>query len=309
MKRFLTYIAAFSCVLLLACAGIEFGLLKISNEYAFKRDYIERHGDDIKVLALGHSHISNGFNAGEVGDRVFNIATSGRLLYYDAEIVRRYVPHLNNIICVVIPLGYDFQYQSYRNVVKEKEQVYNSYYRCMFTKYWDMPYPGDSRYGYWSELLNSQVNFISRFFAGGFEELNECDRNGWEEMKLSDRSDLWQEEHLPVEFDRNTEVAKAAFSENLEYMRLIARVCKDKGVRLVVVTMPCYRTYSELMTKEGISDMAQCLDAMKQVYPAVEYYNFMDDDRFSTEDFFDSSHLSDVGTSKFARIFREEVLN
>ncbi len=38
------------------------------------------------------------------------------------------------------------------------------------------------------------------------------------------------------------------------------------------------------------------------------YYNYLKDDRFSAEDFFDSDHLNTRGAEKFSRLLRDEII-
>ena len=48
---------------------------------------------------------------------------------------------------------------------------------------------------------------------------------------------------------------------------------------------------------------------LKQKNPNVEYYDYSTDERFIDEDFYDASHLTDIGANKFSKIVKEEVLS
>lgn len=311
MKYFLKNCLLFGLCMLTAGFAIELYLLGVSNEYAYKRKYVESCGEKIKILTLGHSHAANGIDPRCLGDSAFNMATSGRNVYYDAVLLKRYAPRLNNLACVIWPLGYNFQYESYRfplpQPANSKRSVHFSSYRCMFEKYMDIPYDRQLPYLYWSELINSNFNYGQRIFTKDFETLHQCDSLGQERLTVAQKSLYWQMDVLPEKIDYNHPNAKKAFHQNLSYMRQIAETCRDRQVRLLVVTFPCYSTYTERVTPRGMREMYACVDSMKAVYPELEYYNYMADPRFVDDDFYNASHLTDQGAEKITGILRRII--
>lgn len=309
MKKFLKQITGIGILGILVVIGIEFLLLTVPNEYSYKRKYIDTNGDGIQTLILGHSHAANGINPELLGDSVFNLAISGRLHYYDAVLVERYIPKLKNLQCVVWPLGYNFQYDSYKYPCIINNNVdYSSTYLCMYEKYMDITYNYFIPYMYWSEIINSKLNYGLRIFKHDQEQMG-CTQLGFEPAKQKNKTHSWKTEHLPVIVNYESLNAQLAFSEGLSNMKRIAKVCSDNQVRLIVVTMPCYKTYKEKMTERGLKEMQACVDTMHSVYPNLEYYNFISDSRFKDDDFYNSSHLSDVGAEKFSKILRSILRN
>ncbi len=61
------------------------------------------------------------------------------------------------------------------------------------------------------------------------------------------------------------------------------------------------------MTERGKREMRECVEAMREVYPAMVYYNFIDDSRFSADDFINSSHICDKGAEKFSGILKDTL--
>lgn len=306
MKTFLLKVVAFGALVILLCLGLELFFLTVPNEYSYKREYIEKNGDKIATLILGHSHAANGIDPKLLGDSVFNMAISARNTYYDAAIAERYVPQMKNLRRVIWPLGYNFQYLSYIYPCtsrKKEETSYTATYKCMYEKYMGISYEADIPYKHWSEILNSKLNYGAIFLNGDFKEKIGCDSLGYQ--KLGERPTNWKEHKLPVAPDFANPNAALAMQEGLSYMKRIARVCKDNNVRLIVITMPCYKTFLDKTTERGINDMYLCVESMRSVYPDMEYYNFIADTCFVDEDFFNSSHLNDVGAKKFTKILRE----
>lgn len=313
MKKFLKNIIGIGILVVLVCFSIECLLLTISNEYSYKRKYMETKGDGIRTLILGHSHAGNGINPKFLGDSVFNLAISGRLHYYDAVLAERYIPQLKNLKCVVWPLGYNFQYYNYKYPCdykkKEKNEIsLSSTYLCMYEKYMGITYNHTKPYMYWSEIIHSKLDYGKRIFKHDWEQMG-CEPSGFEPNKPESKSFKWETEQLPHIVDYKSKNTPLALSEGLSNMKRIAKVCHDNQVRLVVVTMPCYQTYLNQVTERGLKDMYACVDTMRKVYPQIEYYNFLSDNRFTDDDFFNSSHLTTIGAEKFTKILREILLN
>lgn len=308
MKTFLKKTILFSLLVLLLGLAIELSLLAVPNEYSYKRKYIEEHGDGIKVLVLGHSHAGNGINPEYLGDSVFNMAISGRNHRYDAVLARRYIPGMKNLKCVIWPLGYNFQYFSviYPCTIRRGKEVnLTPSYQCMYEKYMGISYEPLIPYLHWSEILNSRMGYGTRIFKSDFEDKHQCTPTGYERMKLSDRTSSWKTDKLPSAIDYGSKNAELAFQEGLSDFLEIARTCHEAGVRLVVVTFPCYQSYLEQTTERGMEEMQQCVEAMQEVCPKMEYYNFIDDSRFEEDDFFNSSHLNEIGAKKFTLILKD----
>lgn len=88
---------------------------------------------------------------------------------------------MKNLKIVIMPLDYfDFHFG---REIKEKVNVgkdkYLSTYKCMYYKYMGIHLDG---WWYWSELINSRLNYMSRFFMNA-KETRECDSLGFVSFK------------------------------------------------------------------------------------------------------------------------------
>ena len=106
MKQFLTTIAKFGVLLLIMCAIIEVALLFRPNIYAYKSQYMEEHYKEIKVLLLGSSHIEEAVKPQLVGEGTFNLAISARLRIFDVALAEMYVPKMDSLKALVMPVDY-----------------------------------------------------------------------------------------------------------------------------------------------------------------------------------------------------------
>lgn len=224
----------------------------------------------------------------ELNDSGFNTAIPGRNMFYDAEIVKEFVPKMPKLTTVIVPLGYNFQY-----IDKIHEEQ-----KCMMAKYWGYIPPGESPL-IKLESLHGSKGKISHLFFPTITSNQYLDSLGHQRLPQQANFVSDPPKKKPKNGD-NTNFVKE--------IKEIAHVCKSYGVRLIAITMPCYHTYTEQTTMEGMAELHAMADTMRTVYPEMEYYDFMRDPRFEKSDFYNASHLNEVGALKFTSILKNEIL-
>lgn len=308
MKKFIHNITIIGIILLLINIAIEFLLFLRPNTYSYKRMYIEKHINDISCLLLGNSHIDHALKPNILGNGVFNMAITGRNIVYDIEIAKRYVPQMKQLEILIMPLDYSRFYfgreKDNPNEMK-KPSGRQGTYKCMYYKYMDIRVDG---FWYWSEILNSKLDYMKRFLKKDVDARG-CDSLGYVKQSLSKKNDNWKNRSLPMiidtTIDANREKQKLLFSR---YCTL-AELAMNQGAKLVLIFTPLYKTYNNSTNPVAIREMESFVANLKQRYPNVEFYDYSTDERFIDEDFYDASHLTDIGANKFSKIVKEEVLS
>lgn len=290
MKTFIIRIIAFAIVVGAIIIIIEI-LLGYSNpnEYRYKHNYLQTHLKDIKILGLGHSHIAYGINMVALNDSGFNAAIPSRNIFYDAEIVKEFVPKMSNLKTIILPLGYNFQY---RWDVPDNQ-------KCLMAKYWGYIFPGETPLIKLESLYGSKRKFADIIMQRSITLI--MDSLG-DHIISTHMKNAWNDkQELPMSKNKKNTMF-------IKEIKEIARVCRDHNIRLIAITMPCYTTYVAATTPSGISELHALADSMRSVYPEMEYYDFMADKRFDIEDFRDPSHLNELGALKFTAILKNELL-
>lgn len=310
MKRFIHNITILGIILLLINIAIEFLLFLRPNEYSYKRAYVEEHINDIRCLLLGNSHIVHALKPSILGNGVFNMAIVGRGIVYDIEIAKRYVPQMNQLEILIMPLDYSRFYfgraKDNPNEMKKPSGRQGTYNRkCMYYKYMDIRVDG---FWYWSELLNSRLDYMKRFLKSDVDA-RECDSLGYVKRLLSKRKDNWENKNLPKIIDTTIDANRV--EQDLLFSRYctLAELANNQGAKLVLIFTPLYKTYNNSTNPVVIKKMESFVANLKQRYPNVEFYDYSTDKRFADEDFWDASHLTDIGANKFSKIVKEEVLS
>lgn len=308
MRKFLTNIAIFSILVFLLFATIEVALLFIPNTYSYKRDYLENHINDIRVLLMGSSYIEEGVCPGLIGDGCFNMAIAGRNIVYDAEIAKKYFSQMNHLEIVIMPLDYSiFEFgRGHKNPLDTRDaDRLTDTYRCMYYKYMNLHI---DNFMYWSEIFNSQLNYISRFWQSRQENV-ECDSLGYVAVALNERKEGWEYRAVPPIIDTSKSIDEAAFGLYRHYFEVIADCVKQRGAIFVLVNTPKYKTYQNFINKDVMQEMNQLILQLQRNYDNIEYWDFTYNTKFVRDDFYDACHLSDRGAKKFSIMLREKIGN
>ena len=308
MKKYIYKITIWGIILLLINIAIELLLFLRPNQYSYKREYVEEHINDIRCLLLGNSHIEIALKPDILGNGVFNMAIAGRNLIYDMELAKRYVPQMNQLKVIVIPIDYtQFYFGRQKNDPNEenKSSSYGKTYKCMYYKYMGIR---ANHFWYWSELLNSKLDYMSRFLKND-ADARECDSLGYSKRDILKRIDNWENKHLPKIIDTTLDADRD--KQELLYTRYctLAELAKNQGAKLIILITPKYKTYNNCKNPVVTQEIESFLASIKQKYPNTEYYDYSNDKRFVDEDFYNASHLTDIGANKFSKIVKEEILD
>ena len=274
MRKFMTDVAVVTALVALLGAAFECYMGTLHNDFTYKRDYMERHLDDISTLIMGSSLAENSFNPFVLGDSTYELAMSGRALYYDAGLVERYVPRMRNVRTVLLPLHYVLMSS------QVAETGLNRFYIYMYSRYWGLP-PQRWRDLPWCTGLLSGVRPGDGVGDRHDGDLGYVPLNGlWDGWMM--KCEQEQGDGAAVELER------------------IARVCQQKGVRLVVFTPPFTTEYESLMTPEGMEHLRRIVARVQARYP-MEYKCYIGDPDFRDPRLYHNcNHLNHEGATRLA---------
>lgn len=296
-----------SIILLVVLESLQF---LVPNTYSYKRDYIENHQNDISILLLGHSHVLRGVDPHILGDSTFNFAESGRWIYYDAKIVERYVPQMNNLRLLIYPIGYDmpagYLSNHYEHDCPGFEDDNHDYNIHMYAKFLNIPYDR------WPMRITAYSAFLSGYLAKEeFEQKQlKCDSLGFETLNSTLHWSNWEEMHLPHLLDSiisDTTHNSIYVDEYILHLKKIAKICYEHDIRFVSITTPCHKNYVEKTSQAGLNNLQYVVSEVGKEYP-IEYFNYLGDEEFSNDSLFiDCSHLNYLGAEKFSLRLRKDL--
>ena len=174
---------------------------------------------------------------------------------------------------------------------------------CMHYKYMGIR---KKPFWYWSEILNSKLNYMSRFWNNE-AVLQECDSLGYIPLDVNERKPGWETRNLADAYDPSRPIDQESYDYLWNVYETIARTTQQRGVRLILVMAPVYQTFLDAVSDEALDSIREFVTKLQQLYPNVEFYNFLDAEGFLPEDFNDASHLTSTGADKFSRILKEVI--
>lgn len=85
---------------------LEYNLGKIENSYTYKKKNFENSLSKIQVINLGSSHGDMAFDPDYYNYEGFNLANSSQSLYYDYQILNKYINKVPRLKVLIIPVSY-----------------------------------------------------------------------------------------------------------------------------------------------------------------------------------------------------------
>lgn len=306
MKRLLIKATIFLIPLIIIAFIIEYSLGRIPNTYNVKRQSLESQLDSIQVLVVGSSQAIFGINPAYFSKKGFNLANTSQSLFYDKELILKYIDRMPQLKYVLI----NFSYFSLGTQVSDGIEPWRDAY---YYQYWGIKYPETSWFEfklYSKTFLYTPKNallYASKLFK--IDLSTNLATNGYQfrdtlnnYKEISDSLGLSRVKiHDNYYFVRNEDNNKATLEQ-------IIREIKKRGVIPVIVTPPVYKTYATHCDKSRLKSNTLFIDSLCSKY-GCRYFNYFEDTRFTIRDFSDNDHLNFVGAMKFTKILDSEIVN
>ena len=305
MKRFLTYSALFLAIMLSIIAVAEMVARAYPNSYAYKKAWMDANAERVRTLILGGSHTYYAVKPDLLGANAFSLANVSQAPEYDYWLLSTYIHRCKNLKTVVMVADEANLFD------QPMEDEPEEWYRCRYYRIY-MDYPKHSKCSKYN-LECSHVSTFSRklppalrYAITGAYRI-ECDSLGFgNSFNTPERFDSTFMEDYAIRvaaYHRCKDWTQV--ERNFAYMMKIARLCRDKGVRLILVTPPMWKGFVEKVSKRQLAVMRACIAKLQKATGAL-YGDYLQDARFQGVDFYDADHLSKQGAAKFTTILKSD---
>ena len=291
MKRFYIVVLLFMLPIFVFMGGAEYAVRQIPNEYKYKNDWMDQHAEEVETLILGNSHTQVGLNPALMGNNVFNLSIAGQDYLYSHFLFFKWVNRLNKLKIVILPISYFSFYEDIQgdNSKIMQELGYRIYMDCPYRKY-------DIAYNFESLYFKPLLSKFEKYYNGEIINWDSC---GWVPWLKVNKSPVWNANHV------NKALARLYLShsfenvlENYGLVENIACYCNRHDIKFVLVSSPQTKEYNSCLSKEQVEETRNLIKKLQRHYN-VKYYDFREDCRYKDDDFFDQSHLSEIGAEKF----------
>jgi hypothetical protein len=289
--------------------GARFARLNPSH-LAAKRHLLEQQAPRIEVLILGSSHELTGVFPTDLGVPAFNLAGQSQSVYYDAALVRKYLPALKSLKLVVLPISY-FSLEYELDEAGENWRAYDYFYFYSIPhRDWHKAFSARnfSTYFLCSESFRARVLFGTATNAA----LDYDAWGGWTNrpcgplLPAKAHTDfLRQAARLTLE-RHEAMMRPENFEPNLARLDGLIGELQRKHIGVLLVTLPVTRFYGQNIRPATYRRMQQAVHRLAGNYN-LEYLNCMFDSRFHDQDFADGDHLNCRGAHKFSGILAREI--
>lgn len=301
MKRFVISMSFFFIPILTIASLMEYFLRLIPNEYTIKQEYLEHHSNEIETLILGNSHTYYGLNPKYFSSKSFNAGNVSQPLYFDLEILQKYINRFSRLKTIIIPVSYFTLYSSNMEGTEGE-----SWRKKNYSIYFDLRRHNDNTI--YTEITHNRLNKnffrLVNHYLYGKSQLN-CSDLGWgTSYESSKAQDLINsgikaaDRHTKLNLD--SMIYKNNFRENKRLLKDIINYSIGKNIKLIILTLPAYYTYRHKLNNYQLSSTLNLLDKITKKNKNVHYHNLLDDSSFVKEDFYDADHLSEIGAKKLS---------
>ena len=301
MKFFVKRVFLFLLPIILLAVPFEILLRDIPNDYKNKRDYLDKHSDELAVLILGSSHSMAGLNPDHFSKSAFNASYVSQSLDMDFYIYKKYESQLNNLQYIILPISY-FSFFERLETISEYWRIKN------YVLYYGLDISSKIRDH--SEVIGNKLGFNARRFFNYYilhQDPFSCKPNGWRERHWE--SDLEIEKSGKERAQIHTVKDTACFSENVEFLKSLIESARAKNVHVILYTSPAYKTYVENLEPEQLSRTIDAATDIAESYSNVSYYNLLSDPTFVEADYYDADHLNTVGAKRLSLFMNEKIKN
>ena len=308
MTRFVLKVIQFIFPLLVIAIMLEVLTRHLpADSYQIARKYIDENKDSIEMIILGTSHNTSGVNPNFINVKSVNLANGSQPLEYDHFFIQKYVEELPNLKYILLEYSFHSLYYNPLSTKSWRAYYYNKHFDCNLNvnrfsikKISDFLIQPDRNI---TRLYNYYINQRA-------QSENRVDTKGWELMDGNFNGNSYEEVMYSGE-KKYRNYWKDFFKEenkklNMNYLKEIFSLCRQKGIKVIVVTPPVFKSYSNFIRQDKYQIMQSVIQDFKTKYQ-FEYYNFFYDDRFKMADYYNHNHLNGPGSTKYSLILNEVV--
>lgn len=294
-------VTGFISVLIIYC---EIKLSKLPNSYNTRRKNLEKNVDSINVLIFGTSHTMAGVNPSYLSVRGYNLANNAQSLYYDKELLLKYIDRLPRLKIIFISISiFSLWYEVY---------AFNDNWRDNFySKFWDIK-PNNSKIFDLNRLSYICIygpdvaqNGFRKNFNISVEKYT--DENGWFNKKTDSAFSPTDSMGIErVNFHKSM-MHEDLFIKNIEYLESMLTEITNRGMNPVFITIPVHSKYYNNADPKILKKINGEISKLCLKYNC-RYFDYFEDNRFHDDDFADIDHLNSMGAERFTKLLDSEII-
>jgi hypothetical protein len=307
MKAFLYRVLAFSSPVIVGAIALELFIRISPNAFNAKAHFIENRAPEVKLVTFGSSHNQNAVNPEFMPFLAANLAYGGQDIKLDSALLFHYAPQLTALKAVVLELDYHSLEE-----LNDPNYFRLAWYNQMHNiEYGHVPLLSKiSLYASEPEFFNDHIKrtFDPREYK---YEMNEFGflRNDFPGVFLSNNNDsVAIADSAPKRLaNRHTTLSVENYKSNVACLKSMIDFCKQKNVKVILVSSPMYSTYRAQENEEKLNRrMAFLNEVIDNQW--VYFLDFEANQNFKLTDFKNDDHLNSLGAEKYTKMLSDSLL-
>lgn len=302
MKKFLKHSFLFVLPLIIAAIPLEIMLRKVPNPYKYKYEWMQKNAEEVETIVLGSSHTFYGIRPEFLNGKAFSLANVSQDIPLDVYLLEYWASRYKHLKTVICPVSFFTWFSHGLEYGSEA-------YRCRYYKiYMDCHLYSDSpMYSFEFSDVRTAMGKVGKLLKKNAD--SEYDEYGWGTTYQLSKKDtmIWNDgTEAEAAVKRHTAKNWDYIEDNYAQLQHLARFCKTHDIQLIFVTTPCWNTYTDNLDEKQLTKTYELTHKLVSEF-GLPYFDYLKDERFIPNDFYDSNHLSDVGAEKFTKILAEDI--
>ncbi len=293
MRRLYLKIALFLLPLFLVWLALEIFYRQAPNNYSYKDQQLQKVAPFTQTLIMGDSHAFYGINPVYFNGPTFNLSNISQSLLTDELLLKKHIANLPELKTVFINISY-FTLSAKENDLESNWRKYFYYHNMGITapsiSFWD-----PQRYSMaLIQRFDKSINLVQQYHKN--HTIVSATPLGYGKQDMSNVVE--DKEAISVVIANKHEDNSLDFKHNTARLQRIIALCKKYDVRVVLLEMPVYPTYYNLLNREKKEKIKSVLHELSGVNDNVFYLDLSTNPLFEKQDLRDADHLTNPGAKK-----------
>jgi hypothetical protein len=305
MRSFALKCLTFAALLGATAALAEFKLRSVSDKYSAKRKHFEAGLHEWQVIITGSSPEENGIDTGRLAAPAFNLATIAQPLYYDAQLISKYIDRLDRLRMVIVGVSYlTLEYD-----LSNSDDGRAFFYR----RAWGIPLQPDAssrldlrKYSLLA-VYSPQSTFDLALRRFHMDASDRIDANGWDHSLNGHEFGTSEALAKDIIAKHHNAMKDSVLPANIALLDRLFTLLRTRNIEVTVIKMPVSQAYFEAEKPARRIAMDTALTTVCRRH-SITLHDYSRDGRIGPNDLFNSAHLNIHGAERFSKIIDEEIV-
>lgn len=293
MRRLYSKLALFLLPLFLVWLALEVFYRQAPNNYSYKDQQLQKVAPFTKTLIMGDSHAFYGINPVYFKDPTFNLSNISQSLLTDELLLEKHIANLPALKTVFINISY-FTLSAKENDLESNWRKY-FYYHSMGIRAPSISFWNPKRFSMaLIQRFDKSIDLVQQYYKN--HTIVSATPLGYGKQDMSNV--VQDKEAISVVIANKHEDNSLDFKHNTARLQRIIALCKKYGVGVVLLEMPVYPAYYNLLDTEKKEKIKSVLHELSGVNDTVFYLDLSTSPLFEKQDLRDADHLTNSGAKK-----------